>query len=493
MTDRTAPVVPSSARTPEGGALCKKEEIRARRFGARDKSKKLTLAPTTAAAVSTAAVAAAAAGGRGKLGGGGSPEGGGGGETVAQSLEALTRRADAVAQDLERVESGLVELEVEEAEEAGEAGTGGEEVAADPLDMFMASNRKNEREQAVLRLSAQRDSLREERTLLKAMVEAARPSMPSLKPASGKPVAAGKDAAAAVVSGESRGSSPPGGALAAGEALAAAGVAVSSKSSNGEKEEKEKEEPNMRISRHSSGWGDARDIASGGNSGSGGGGGGSRRSDSKKESDVEAEVNVPSVSTPLAAPAALPRRPGDKAAAIPADRTAVISRGDSAGGRDGGNGGSGLDTDVNVGSDNKEGAPPSPAPQEVKSGNATTKKRGTPVGPSMLHPPPAKRPQPKRNTSTAADKKDDSPASSNGKRAVRGPAAMPPPPVASVSAGRVTAGAAGSKEPRKEGLGAKGGGKVAGKGVLEGGDADWVPPKGQAGDGRTALNLKFGY
>ncbi|CAM9379654.1 unnamed protein product, partial [Laminaria digitata] len=106
--DRTAPMAP--ARTPEGGAMSKKEEIRARRFGARDKTKKLALAPTKNGAAGTGAAAAAvAAGGRGKLAEVSS--GGDGDKTVAQSLEALTRRADAVAQDLEKTESGLVELE----------------------------------------------------------------------------------------------------------------------------------------------------------------------------------------------------------------------------------------------------------------------------------------------------------------------------------------------------------------------------------------------
>lgn len=118
----------------------------------------------------------------------------------------------------------------------------------------------------------------------------------------------------------------------------------------------------------------------------------------------------------------------------------------------------------------------------------------------MLPPPSAKRPQPKRSTSTADEREDGVPAAapSSAKRAVKGPAAMPPPPAASVSSARLTPGATGGKEPREAEAkgsreGAAGGVTVAGKGVLEGGDADWVPPKGQAGDGRTALNLKFGY
>ena len=472
-------MAPASARTLEGGAISKKEEIRARRFGARNKAKKLSLVPANGAAGTAAAALAAT--GRGKLGGG-SLEGGGD-ETVAQSLEALTRRADAVAQDLERTESGLVELEVEEAEDEAEeeagakTGAGGDGVAADPLDMFMAGNRKNERRQAVLRLTAQRDSLREERTLLKAMVEAARPSMPSLKPAAANPVAAGKDvaAAAAAVPGKSRDSSlqqllplpsPP---SPSGEALAAGGV-LSKKSSEGEEQE-EMEEPVVRVSRHANDGEGATDC--GGRS-------------------VEAEL--PPVSASMGAPAALPRRP--EAAA---DRTTPITaQAEAAEDRGGVRGNGNSKSDIDPTRDNKDGAPSSCVPQEEAKKSGSSKKRGTPVGASMLPPPPAKRPQPKQSTSTADSKEDLRSVPSSAKRAVKGPAAMPPPAAASVSSGSLTAGATGVKEPREgEAKGTKGGAaggvKVAGKGVLEGGDADWVPPKGQAGDGRTALNLKFGY
>ena len=34
---------------------------------------------------------------------------------------------------------------------------------------------------------------------------------------------------------------------------------------------------------------------------------------------------------------------------------------------------------------------------------------------------------------------------------------------------------------------------AAAAGTLEGGDPDWTPPTNQTGDGRTALNAKFGY
>ncbi|CAM9379731.1 unnamed protein product, partial [Laminaria digitata] len=115
----------------------------------------------------------------------------------------------------------------------------------------MAGNRKNERRQAVLRLTAQRDSLREERTLLEAMVEAARPSMPSLKKPAAAPSPAVAGKGGATVPGKSRGSSPqqssplppPSGE----EALASAGVVSRKLSEEKEEEEEEEEvEPNVR-------------------------------------------------------------------------------------------------------------------------------------------------------------------------------------------------------------------------------------------------------
>ncbi|CAN0371863.1 unnamed protein product, partial [Ectocarpus sp. 13 AM-2016] len=161
----TAPVVPTLSGTSKSDLASKKAEIKARRFGARDKTKKLS-AVTPPADDTTAAER--------KRG-----DGPGQNEAAAQSLEALTRRGEAVVGDLERTQAGLAELEAEEAGEAALAEYGG--VAADPLDMFMTENRRKERQQAILRLTAKRESLREEQARLKVMVEAARPSMPSLK------------------------------------------------------------------------------------------------------------------------------------------------------------------------------------------------------------------------------------------------------------------------------------------------------------------------
>lgn len=105
---RTAPVKASSARTTESGAVSKKEEIRARRFAPRDKTKKLLSTADAGAAVTTPGAL--------RAGTDDGEEGGAG--TAAQSFEALTRRNEAVADDLDRTEKGLAELEAEEAEEA---------------------------------------------------------------------------------------------------------------------------------------------------------------------------------------------------------------------------------------------------------------------------------------------------------------------------------------------------------------------------------------
>lgn len=105
---RTAPVKTSSARTAESGAVSKKAEIRARRFAPRDKTKKLL--STADAGVAATAPSALRTGTDG-----GDEEGAG---SAAQSFEALSRRNEAVADDLDRTEKGLAELKAEEAEEA---------------------------------------------------------------------------------------------------------------------------------------------------------------------------------------------------------------------------------------------------------------------------------------------------------------------------------------------------------------------------------------
>ncbi len=414
-------MVPASARTSGSDPASKKAEIRARRFGTRDKTKKLS------AAVPGVGVGAAAAGGLGADEGPGAA----GDAPVAQSLEALTRRGEVVAEDLERAQAGLAELEAEEAEEAGEAalaaaGGGGDgDVAADPLDKFMSENRQKERRQALSRLTAQRDALREEQARVKVMIEAARPSMPSLKTA---PSADGAGAGAAAAEGDKNAAAP------AKDHPDTAGKADRAEAVDGE------EKPPPRA--------------------------------------------IPDQSpTPMAAPAR-PRLPTDTGPRI---REAAIQRQDQ-------DRGQGVE-----GAGGEESKAPEPAGTETKTATGP-KKRGTPVGASMLPPPPAKRPQRREKTSTPATERDGRdggggspapPSEAKPKRTVKGPSAMPPPP------GKPSAGTAGVGKPVAKAANGSGaadgaGGKTLGKEVLEGGDVDWVPPK-DALEKMAALNKKFGY
>lgn len=416
----------------------KKAEIRARRFGVRDKTKKLAAAAATPSGDSgpTAALATV-----GSVVSGDAP--------AAQSLEALTRRAEAVVEDLERTNAGLVELEAEEAEEALLEGGGGDgATTADPLDMFMTENRKKERQQAVLRLTAKRESLREEQARLKLMVEAAKPSMPSLKKTPAQTADAGslkKD----VVSGSKTGdlSSETGPAIIHGSGCAAGG----GKSGRGSGPKAPEE----------------------------------RRGEKKEEEEEEEEANedklpsspVPAVSMP--APGVIPRR---SAATKGQDVHEAVQR------------------------EVKQGHPDDPTAQKQPEKVSGAKRRGTPVGASMLPPPPSKRPErnqeslsTKRSPVSGGDTSGDGnsaavpPSEPKVKRFVKGPSAMPPPsgwkPSSTAASGSVPTG----KVVGSRGVAAAGAGtKAAGKDVLEGGDVDWVPPK-DAKKKMAALNEKFGY
>lgn len=428
---RTAPVAPISATKSGLDPMAKKAEIRARRFGARDKTRKLAAAAVVPPPGDGGASAALTPG-----------AGAGGDAPAAQSLEALTRRAEAVAEDLERTDAGLVELELEEAEEGGGEENGA--ITADPLDMFMSENRNKERQQAVLRLTAKRDSLREEQARLKLMVEAARPSMPSLKKTPAPPAAEGTSVTKKHTASGSKGGvpSPDSGAEIADGSRSAAGDAKRKNGSGSQAPEEQK---------------------------------------GAKEEEEEEEEKSPSPPVPVSsmpAPAVIPHRSGAKT-----DRGAQeAARGERAEGEEGKEG--------------KEGKP-DPTPQKEFAKISGAKRRGTPVGGPMLPPSPSKRQQ--RNQETPGTER--SPASGGGAsggsgapespsepkvmRTVKGPAAMPPPSGWKPS----TAGAGSSASTGKKTVASK---KVARKDVLEGGDVDWVPPK-DALQKMKALNEKFGY
>lgn len=480
--------MPASSRNSEGGAISKKAEIRARRFGARDKTKKM-IATAAAGGFGSAAAGEGRGGTTAAVSGGGDGDNG----SAAQSFETLTRRVEVVAEDLERTEGILVELEMEEAEEETEEKAGEDEaVAVDPLDMFMATNRKNERQQAMLRLTTQRESLREEQVRLKAMVKAARPSLPSLNPTAAAPGAPAtmKKGVEVGVSGVS----PP--LLSSSDTEVAAALAATVPTADIVSEDKGIVGTGMLKGRET-----CKTTTSGSSEGQSG------------RPEVKTIVSPPpaAASVSMAAPPpALPRR-------LSAVVTAAIEPTTA--------GGCGRAGDEETANDNQGNTAEPTARREEAKDSGGVKRRGTPVGAAMMLPPrPAKKRQHTRGTSASTrgdiDNKevipDLSPLGGSGgggstesvKPTIKGPSRMPPPSGKKIPAkntgfaaspGRVATAAGGGVKAAATTTAKKvdrgeGGVKVAaGKGVLEGGDADWVPPKGQAGDGRTVLNLKFGY
>ena len=426
--------------------------MRARRFAPKDKTKKMVVVG-----------GARAGGGLGaEVSAGGaisffSSEGDDG--TAAQSLEALKRLAEVVAGDLERTDAGLAELQAEEIEEEQNAKTpeGGQDAvaaAADPLDRFMASNRRSERQQAMTRLSARRDALQKEKERLRVMVEAATPSMPTLK---------------AVVTSVDEST----------RAIVPEVSPVTHEEAKGE---------------------ETRDdmALAGGNGDDDNSHSGSLRNNGPEASRDDPASGRPFRSPALASvtePAATSRSPvsgAHTADVVFREKPTTLSSGS------------------NVEGCEQETVRNSQEALEQSSG--AKKRRGTPVEGVMLPPPPPARrskhagnengviEEGKKQALADLDKDGDVP-----RRAVKGPAAMPPSSAkTSASAERARREApaelaTGDKTSGEEGR--KSAGETRGaeavvaseKAILEGGDADWVPPKGQAGDGRTALNAKFGY
>ncbi|CAM9243574.1 unnamed protein product, partial [Ectocarpus sp. 12 AP-2014] len=435
---KTAPVVPTLSGTSKSDLASKKAEIKARRFGARDTTKKLS-AVTPPADNTTAAERKQ-------------------NEAAAQSLEALTRRGEAVVEDLERTQAGLAELEAEEAGEVALAEDGG--VAADPLDMFMTENRRKERQQAIVRLTAKRKSLREEQARLKVMVEAARPSMPSLKKS---PAPAAATAAVAAAKEET-----------VPVPETATGGSGSSSSDQAAEPDDRKDTRAAAVDREHMPGGGRNVDAMPGSAGSG-----SQENDSDEEKKTPPSTAVParetgSIRGSMPSPLAPPCRSNAIAEARKSPGGTVASAGTRERGVEKG-----------------QAETRHPAVKEGKEASGTKKRgRGTPVGTSMLPPPPSKRQQRREENSKAdlAGENDEGPVEPKAKRTVKGPAM--PPPLGKPS--KVGGGVSVPTPVARAGDVPQGTGKVAGKEALEGGDVDWVPPK-DALEKMAALNRKFGY
>ncbi|CAN0403510.1 unnamed protein product [Ectocarpus sp. 8 AP-2014] len=319
--------------------------------------------------------------------------------------------------------------------------------------MFMTENRRKERQQAIVRMTAKRESLREEQALLKVMVEAARPSMPTLKKS---PAPAAATASVAATKEET--------------------VPVretTTRGSGGSSSSDQAPEPDDRN--------DTRAAAVDREHMPGGGGDGealpgSTGSGSHEKYGDEVEKTAPSRAVPAPEAASTrgsmpsPVAPPCRSNAIPEARKSPAGTVASAGTRE-------------RGVEKGQAETRHPGVKEGKEASST-KKRGTPVGTSMLPPPPSKRQQRRAENSKAglAGENDDGPVEPKAKRTVKGPA-MPPP------LGKPSKVGGGVSVPTAV---ARAGEKVAGKEALEGGDVDWVPPK-DALEKMAALNRKFGY
>lgn len=366
----------------------------------------------------------------------------------------------------------------------------------------MATNRETARQQATERLSTKRDALREEQARVKLMMEAARPSMPELKATARAPTATDLPLPLAPPTETSGRTTKEG----------IDSNVPSSTPQDTDKVAKVSASNSMRFDEQVSPVGmpppRVTGIPPGRKAGHGTGIGKGVLTVHEPDERRPGSRSPPrpargGATRPPPVPAAAGSFPQPSASLLPRPST-----NDDKERREDGRVGesSAVSSDENGGGGSSIGQPHKSKdpfkPEQAGEGSSSSsssssaiknvgvKRRGTPIrGAEMQPPPPAKRPQQRESLSTtegAANREQPFvPISTSTKRAVKGPAAMPPPLGKTLPAIRVENAAGASK-----GCGEK----LAGKGdVLEGGDADWVPPKGQAGDGRTALNAKFGY